>query len=47
MRATRYHFDTAKKVIEAGVNCLIEKPITLTVEEGLQLLRIIEAKSWS
>ncbi|TFH48136.1 MAG: Gfo/Idh/MocA family oxidoreductase, partial [Methanothrix sp.] len=41
---TRYHFDTAKKVIDAGVNCLIEKPITLTVEEGLQLLRIIEGK---
>ena len=31
---TRYHFDTAKKVIDAGINCLIEKPITLTVEEG-------------
>ena len=31
---TRYHFETAKKVISAGINCLIEKPITLTVEEG-------------
>ena len=41
---TRYHFDTAKKVIEAGINCLIEKPITLTVEEGEQLVRIIESK---
>ncbi|MDD2756380.1 MAG: Gfo/Idh/MocA family oxidoreductase [Methanothrix sp.] len=41
---TRYHFDTAKKVIEAGINCLIEKPITLTVEEGLKLAKIIEGK---
>lgn len=39
---TRYHFETAKKVIQAGLNCLIEKPITLTVEEGTRLLKIIE-----
>jgi len=39
---TRYHFETAKKVIQAGINCLIEKPITLTVEEGIRLLKIIE-----
>jgi len=31
---TRYHFETAKKVIDACINCLIEKPITLTVDEG-------------
>jgi len=39
---TRYHFDTAKKVISSGINCLIEKPITLTVDEGKQLLNIID-----
>ena len=39
---TRYHFDTAKKVISAGIDCLIEKPITLTVDEGVQLSKIIE-----
>jgi predicted dehydrogenase len=39
---TRYHFDTAKKVISAGINCLIEKPITLTTDEGTQLLKIID-----
>lgn len=39
---TRYHFDTAQKVIEAGINCLIEKPITLTAAEGTQLVKIIE-----
>ena len=41
---TKYHFETAKKVIEAGVHCLIEKPITLTVEEGRALLEIIRGK---
>ena len=41
---TKYHFETAKKVIEAGVHCLIEKPITLTVEEGRALLEIIRSK---
>jgi len=39
---TRFHNDTAKKVISSGINCLIEKPITLTVDEGEQLLKIIE-----
>ncbi len=41
---TRYHFETAKLVIAAGVNCLIEKPITLQVEEGKKLLRLLEGK---
>ncbi len=41
---TRYHFETAKKVINAGIDCLIEKPITLTVEEGKSLLKLIDGK---
>jgi predicted dehydrogenase len=41
---TRYHFDTARKVIEEGIHCLIEKPITLTAAEGTELLRIIQSK---
>jgi predicted dehydrogenase len=40
---TKYHFDVARKAIDAGVSCLIEKPITLTVEEGKELLRLLEA----
>ncbi|HNX38959.1 MAG TPA: Gfo/Idh/MocA family oxidoreductase [Methanothrix sp.] len=44
---TRYHFQVAGQAIEAGVNCLIEKPITLTVEEGTRLLKIIESKRLS
>ncbi len=39
---TRYHFDVARKVINAGLSCLIEKPITLTVEEGRELLRLLD-----
>ncbi|VVB67646.1 UDP-N-acetylglucosamine 3-dehydrogenase [uncultured archaeon] len=41
---TRYHFQTAKRVIESGVHCLIEKPITLTVEEGEELLRFLQGR---
>jgi predicted dehydrogenase len=39
---TRYHFDTASKVINAGIDCLIEKPITMTVQEAERLLGLIE-----
>lgn len=41
---TRYHFDVARKVINAGLCCLIEKPITLTVEEGRELLSLLDGK---
>jgi predicted dehydrogenase len=41
---TKYHFDVAKKVLDKGVNCLIEKPITLKVEEADELIKIIAAK---
>jgi len=41
---TRYHFEVAKKVISEDVNCLIEKPITLKVEEGEELVSLLKAK---
>lgn len=41
---TRYHFEVAKKAIEKDVHCLIEKPITLTVNEGEKLLKLLENK---
>jgi predicted dehydrogenase len=41
---TRYHFETAKKVIDAGVNCLIEKPITSNIQEGALLLKHLIGK---
>ena len=39
---TRYHFDIAQKAILAGVDCLIEKPITMTAKEGKLLVKLIE-----
>lgn len=39
---TKYHFEIAKKAIENGISCLIEKPISLTLEEGEQLLEEIK-----
>lgn len=39
---TKYHFDVAKAVIEKGIHCLIEKPITSTVKEGKELLDIVQ-----
>lgn len=38
---TQFHFDTALKVIQAGVHALIEKPICLTVAEGEALIKSI------
>lgn len=37
---TSCHFETAKTAIEMGKHCLIEKPITVTVEEGEELIRM-------
>ncbi len=35
---TRYHFEMAQRVIDAGVHTLIEKPICATAEEGETLV---------
>ena len=39
---TIYHFDCAKKVVEAGKHLFIEKPITQTVEEAETLLALVK-----
>jgi len=41
---TRYHFQVALQAVEAGINCLIEKPITMTAEEGKRLVKAIDAR---
>ncbi|MEA1945178.1 MAG: Gfo/Idh/MocA family oxidoreductase [Euryarchaeota archaeon] len=41
---TQYHLEIGKEVIEKGVNCLIEKPISSTVQEGEELLNLLEDK---
>jgi len=42
---TRHHLEVAKRAIEKDVHCLIEKPITLTVAEGEELLTLLNSKS--
>ncbi|MCD6239850.1 MAG: Gfo/Idh/MocA family oxidoreductase [Thermotogae bacterium] len=37
---TKYHFEIAKMAIENDVSCLIEKPVTSTLKEGEELLKI-------
>jgi len=37
---TVYHFEVASKAIERGINVLVEKPITATVEEGQELIEM-------
>ena len=39
------HFDVAKQAIEAGKHVFIEKPITNTVEEAEELIRLAEANN--
>jgi predicted dehydrogenase len=41
---TAYHYEVAVRAAEAGVHCLIEKPMTLTANEGAQLVaRLLNA----
>ena len=37
------HFEITKRFLEAGFNVLCEKPMTMTVEEGEDIVRIAEA----
>lgn len=41
---TKYHFATTKIVLERGIHCLIEKPITMSIKEGEELLDILKEK---
>lgn len=41
---TQYHFAVAKEFLAAGVHVLIEKPITVTIEEADELISIAEQK---
>ena len=42
---TLHHLEVAKRAIEKDVHCLIEKPITLTVAEGAELLTLLNSRS--
>jgi predicted dehydrogenase len=37
---TQYHFETARAFLERGVHVLLEKPITVTLKEADELIRI-------
>jgi predicted dehydrogenase len=38
---TAYHLEVARRVIEHGIHCLIEKPITATTAEGEELVNLL------
>ena len=40
--STKAHYDIAKKAIMAGKHCFIEKPITSTYQEAVELIRLAE-----
>ena len=40
---TRFHYDAAMKLAEAGVHTLVEKPIAQTVEQGREMAEAFEA----
>jgi len=37
---TDHHFETARQVLKTGIHCLLEKPITPTVEQADELIQI-------
>lgn len=37
---TEFHFEIGKNVIERKINCLMEKPIASTADEGIELLEL-------
>jgi predicted dehydrogenase len=41
---TQLHFEVGRMALEAGLHCLIEKPITTTIEESRILLNVAQAK---
>ena len=41
---TQYHFEVAKAFLERGVHVLLEKPITTTLDEADELIRIAKER---
>ena len=41
---TKYHYEIAKELIENGVNLLVEKPMTGTISEAEELIRLSRKK---
>ncbi len=43
--STQAHYDVARNALERGIHCLIEKPITATIEQARELVDAAAAKS--
>jgi predicted dehydrogenase len=43
--STRFHYETAKTAIEHGCHIFVEKPVTATVEQAKELVRLAEEKN--
>ncbi|MBM4298445.1 MAG: Gfo/Idh/MocA family oxidoreductase, partial [Deltaproteobacteria bacterium] len=41
---TRYHYDVAHEFIEAGIDVLVEKPLTADIAEARQLVEMAQAR---
>lgn len=42
---TRFHYQVARDCIDAGIDVLVEKPLTADIEEGRGLVRLAETKN--
>jgi predicted dehydrogenase len=42
---TQFHYEIAKPLLESGIHCLVEKPITINVEEAEELIEIAKKKN--
>ncbi len=42
---TKYHYAVARPLLEAGIHCLIEKPIAAEIDEARELVAVAEASS--
>jgi len=40
---TQFHYQIAKPLLESGIHCLVEKPITLSVDEAQELIETAKA----
>jgi predicted dehydrogenase len=41
---TPFHYDVARRLLERGINCLVEKPFTSTVAEAQELIALAQSK---
>ena len=39
-----FHYENAKKVLNAGMNVIVEKPLTLSYKEGVELMELAKSK---